>query len=264
MEDKLYRISDYFEDDFEDRAVYENCNGIEYDCILDIVDQIFSSPNWRRSIYYDFCTTFQPFQQEKNGMNISQKPLAINEKFCKIIKQILLNFGVSSVSYFYHESKNTKRSDEYHDYLFQIEIDSSDVAKVLKNYYDFLQTFEYNIKTKDGIYPYDNDLNKLANDILASFFEKYPQPDYIKSYYDVYDIQNPQKISNGHLKFHLSDEEFNLLFKILKDKLYSISNGEIMLLKTKPDNFSIVCSSQKFYDFKNIYEEQKLSHVLKK
>ena len=256
MEDKKYRICDYFNDDFKDKTAIDNYEGVAYDQALDIIDQMFSSPDWKINKYDYFDISFQPFEIEKNGMNISKKPLIINQYVCEIIKNILVDLGIKNVEYNYN-------------FEFDIQIPISEFKNVLGNYYNLLQAFEYNKKTEDGIYPYDNDLNKLANKILNVFFGM--DTTCIKNHDMVYVLQNHDK--NVHYTYEgmpiganidLSKEDFNLLFKILKCKINSLSSKDIALSKTFDDNFFLMCPCQEIYNLRDVYDEERTSHVLKK
>ena len=251
MEDKQYKICDYFKDDFEDKVAIENYKGVVYDQALDIIDQMFSSPDWKVNSNGDFSISFRPYQIDNNSESMNKKPIKVSHYLRSVIENILRNLGIDDIDC-------TRCSCK-----FKVTLSLDVLKNILRKYYGILQEKEYNKETLNGEYSYDNDLNQLANGIIEDFFD-------IAQKNPCNGLMSMSVINHMNNVFHrdlpelqivdLSDEDFDLFIKLIENKLNSISSEDITLKKESFIEFSISCPDVSYNSFKRIYNEQKASH----
>ena len=273
MKDKHYKICDYFKDDFEDKSAIENYEGVVYDQALDIINQMFSSPDWIVNDNAEFYISFQPYEIDNNSMNMNKNPMEINYYLCSVIENILRNFGIDDIdctrsSYSIPNSDKIKGS-----FKFKVTIPIEVFKNLLNTYYGILQSMEYQTKTIKGEYKYDSKLNKSANFIIDNFFTK-AQNDFCngKSIRSIIVMDNAANNLFSHdmkkvITLLYSPDEykrFDLLIKLIESKLNCISSEGITLQRRYFHEFSISCSDLDYDNFRDIYNEEKESHVLKK
>ena len=259
--EKRYKLLNFVNEDFTDKTAIENYDGIVYDQALDIVFNILNSENFEIDEKNNFILKYSMPAikgNNSNSCNMYYQTNEISDYLLDNINNILNSLGID----------NAFRMGAS---IICVKIPTSDVSKVVKNYYNLSQAIEYQTETIDGEYKYDNKLNQIANIILV----------------DLYDICNTKntKVSielDEHcitLKTHdswneerqtiiidvdLTLEEYKIVFELLKFKIdmyakyygvkYSFDYGTFINIESDYNIFSRTKSN---------YEKDKLIHVLK-